>query len=412
MRFLSAFLAVALSSNTAAEIRINELAASNVRSFPNAEDFEDYPDWIELFNSSSKPESLNGYYLSDNPEDLKKWPFPRNSTINPFEHLVIVADGYDKPKGKEYSRNYVGGKKFTTQFHHTNFKLSSSGEELFLSHDQRKRTEVFPRNSNWTYFDKAFTWTLIDWQTPKYDDSSWKTGSGIFGHGDPKTPIIETPISFGPDLEEKPITTYFRQEFTLPSVPARGQVTPISFSSNFNDAVVIHLNGKEILRDNLPDGPITKNTLAVKAVTPFTNTRRLEFFISADQLISGENVWAIEVHQADATSDDLFFDFHYLIEVTDPNNQNTTSVGSNFGKTQWSYLDEGVVPPPNWTALGFDDSPWKTGQAPLGYFAENKNIHPFQTETSFGEDPNQKSKAPISGKTSRWGKLGTFEHLL
>ncbi|MDB4528208.1 lamin tail domain-containing protein, partial [Akkermansiaceae bacterium] len=67
MRFLSAFLAVALSSNTAAEIRINELAASNVRSFPNAEDFEDYPDWIELFNSSSKPESLNGYYLSDNP---------------------------------------------------------------------------------------------------------------------------------------------------------------------------------------------------------------------------------------------------------------------------------------------------------------------------------------------------------
>ncbi|MDA8979343.1 lamin tail domain-containing protein [bacterium] len=411
MRFLSAFLAVALSSNTAAEIRINELAASNVRSFPNAEDFEDYPDWIELFNSSSKPESLNGYYLSDNPEDLKKWPFPRNSTINPFEHLVIVADGYDKPKGMEYSRNYVGGKKFTTQFHHTNFKLSSSGEKLFLSHDQRKRTEVFPRNSNWTYFDKAFTWTLIDWQTPKYDDSSWKTGNGIFGHGDPKTPNIETPISFDPDLEEKAITTYFRQEFTLPSVPAGGQVTPISFSSDFNDAVVIHLNGKEILRDNLPDGPITKNTLAVKAVTPFTNTRRLEFFISADQLIFGENVWAIEVHQADATSDDLFFDFHYLIEVTDPNNQNTTSVGSNFGKTQWSYLDGGVAPPPNWTALGFDDSPWKTGQAPLGYFDENENIHPFQTETSFGEDPNQKIQGTYFRKNFTVGEIGDVRAL-
>ena len=125
MRFISAFLAVALSSNTAAEIRINEVAASNVRSFPNAADFEDYPDWIEISNTSSKKESLNGYYLTDDPENLKKWPFPPNSTINPFEHLVIVADGYDKPKGQEFSRSYVGGQKFTTQFHHTNFKLSS-----------------------------------------------------------------------------------------------------------------------------------------------------------------------------------------------------------------------------------------------------------------------------------------------
>ena len=390
MRIISAFLAVALWLNTAAEIRINEVAASNVRSFPNAEEFEDYPDWIELSNTSSKPESLNGYYLSDDPTNLKKWPFPRNSTINPFEHLVIVADGYDKPKGKEFSRSYVGGKKFTTQFHHTNFKLSSSGEEIFLSRDKRKRSEVFSINSNWTYFDKAFNWALINWQTPNYDDSSWKTGSGIFGHGDPETPIIETQISFGPDSEAKPITTYFRQKFTLPSDLAGGRVTPISFSSNFNDAVAIHLNGKEILRENLPDGPITKNTPAVNTVTPFTNTQRLEFLISADQLIPGENVWAIEVHQADATSDDLFFDFHYLIEITDQNNQNTISIGSNFGETQWSYLDEGIVPASNWTTPGFDDLPWQTGRAPFGYFSENERVNPPQTETSFGEDPERK----------------------
>jgi len=390
MRFISAFLAVALSSNTAAEIRINEVAASNVRSFPNAADFEDYPDWIEISNTSSKKESLNGYYLTDDPENLKKWPFPPNSTINPFEHLVIVADGYDKPKGQEFSRSYVGGQKFTTQFHHTNFKLSSSGEEIILSHDKRKRSEVFSRNSNWTYFDKAFNWTLINWQTPNYDDSSWKTGSGIFGHGDPETPIIETQISFGPDSEAKPITTYFRQKFTLPSDLAGGRVTPISFSSNFNDAIAIHLNGKEILRNNLPDGPITKNTPAVNTVTPFTNTRRLEFLISADQLIPGENVWAIEVHQADATSDDLFFDFNYLIEITDQNNQNTISIGSNFSENQWSYLDEGIVPASNWTTPGFDDLPWQTGEAPFGYFSDHERVNPPQTETSFGEDPERK----------------------
>ena len=390
MRFISAFLAVALSLNTAAEIRINEVTASNTRSFPNAIDFEDYPDWIELFNTSSEPESLHGYYLSDDPDNLTKWSFSRKATIKPFEHLVIVADGYDKPKGQEYSRNYVGGKKFTTQFHHTNFKLSSSGEEIFLSRDKRERREVFPKTSNWTYFDQAFNWTLVGWQTPNYDDSAWRTGSGIFGHGDPKKPTIKTQVSFGPDPEAKPITTYFRQNFTLPADLVENQVTPVSFSSNFNDAIVIHLNGKELLRDNLPDGPITINTPAVSTVTPSTNTRRLEFFISSDQLIPGENTWAIEVHQANTASDDLFFDFHYLIEVPGPNNQNTISVGSEFGKTQWSYFDEGIVPASNWTALEFDDSLWQTGEAPLGYFTNDESVNTFQTETSFGGNPNDK----------------------
>ena len=76
MRCISAFLAVALLLNTAAKIRINEVTASNVRSFPNAVDFEDYPDWIELFNASSKQESLNGYYLSDDPDESQKMALP------------------------------------------------------------------------------------------------------------------------------------------------------------------------------------------------------------------------------------------------------------------------------------------------------------------------------------------------
>ena len=34
---------------------INEILASNVRDFPEMQDFDDYTDWIEIHNPSSQP---------------------------------------------------------------------------------------------------------------------------------------------------------------------------------------------------------------------------------------------------------------------------------------------------------------------------------------------------------------------
>ena len=64
-----------------AEIRINEFMASNTRAYPDITDFEDYPDWIELHNTSGEDRSLRGFHLSDDPEVLLKWGFPNDATI-------------------------------------------------------------------------------------------------------------------------------------------------------------------------------------------------------------------------------------------------------------------------------------------------------------------------------------------
>ena len=50
----------------AQDVVINEFMASNTRSVPDVTDFEDYPDWIELHNTSASAVSLKGFYLSDN----------------------------------------------------------------------------------------------------------------------------------------------------------------------------------------------------------------------------------------------------------------------------------------------------------------------------------------------------------
>jgi hypothetical protein len=49
--------------------------------------------WIELFNSSASPISLEGFYLTDDYLDLNKWAFPAGAVVNPGEFKVVIGDG-------------------------------------------------------------------------------------------------------------------------------------------------------------------------------------------------------------------------------------------------------------------------------------------------------------------------------
>lgn len=94
-------------------IVINEFLASN--NSMGADNYGEYDDWVELFNNSDYAFHLNGYYLTDDAQNLTKWAFP-NVTVEPGDYLVLWADD-EKEQGSL----------------HTNFKISADGEELFLS---------------------------------------------------------------------------------------------------------------------------------------------------------------------------------------------------------------------------------------------------------------------------------------
>ena len=95
---------------------INEVLASN-SSF-DYDDFFQFEDWIEIYNAGSIL-NLEGYHLSDDPDTLDKWVFPSSNpgltTILPGGHMRIWCDD-DEQQGED----------------HTNFKLSSEGETVFL----------------------------------------------------------------------------------------------------------------------------------------------------------------------------------------------------------------------------------------------------------------------------------------
>jgi hypothetical protein len=81
--------------------------------------FGEYSDWIELYNPGENTIQLSGYYLSDDPAYLKKWPIP-DLSFDANEFRLIFASGRDIRSGAEL---------------HTNFRISSDGEILFLVND-------------------------------------------------------------------------------------------------------------------------------------------------------------------------------------------------------------------------------------------------------------------------------------
>jgi hypothetical protein len=166
--------------------------------------------------------------------------------------------------------------------------------------------------STWKYFDQGIL-PAANWTTSGYSDATWVSGNAQLGYS-PDEGDETTTVSYGPDPNNKYITTYFRQSFNLTEV---SQLTDINASVSFDDGVVVYLNGAEVFRNNLPAGVIDNNTLASAAV----ETLLVPFTVSKDLLTVGTNVWAIEVHQSSGGSSDVSFDFE--ASVTKQGNSST-----------------------------------------------------------------------------------------
>jgi hypothetical protein len=102
------------------ELVINEFMTSNGSSIQDEDG--DNEDWIEIYNNATYPINLNGFYLSDRVNNPQRWAFP-NVILQPNSYLIVFASGKNR---RNPNREL-----------HTNFSLSSSGEDIVLSNSQR-----------------------------------------------------------------------------------------------------------------------------------------------------------------------------------------------------------------------------------------------------------------------------------
>lgn len=83
-------------------------------------------DWVELYNGGSHSVDLQGWYLSDDPNEPYKWQFP-GTRIGAGEYLVVYCT-----TSKESGKSVV-----------TNFNISASGETIILSDEDKNYIDAF-----------------------------------------------------------------------------------------------------------------------------------------------------------------------------------------------------------------------------------------------------------------------------
>jgi hypothetical protein len=163
-----------------------------------------------------------------------------------------------------------------------------------------------------TYVTRASTWKYLDdgapppggWNGRSYNDGSWQSGAAPLGYGDADGQLPTTTVGYGPDLNNKYVTTLFRRTFNVAN-PA--SVKGMTLSVQRDDGVAVYINGTGVYTNNLSD-PFDYLTWASVIVSDADESTFQTVSISPSMLVSGNNVIAAEVHQANAGSSDLVFD--------------------------------------------------------------------------------------------------------
>ena len=165
-----------------------------------------------------------------------------------------------------------------------------------------RNTTLIPAGSVWKYYDGP-TDQGTAWRELAFDDSAWSEGPAELGYGDGDEATV---IQGGPSDNRHP-TAYFRRRFDVTD-PAAFDTLLVDLQRD--DGGVVYINGREVLRSNMPPGTITYTTWAAGTTSDEDAFYRYE--AGADLLVAGTNIVAVEIHQANATSSDVSFDLALL----------------------------------------------------------------------------------------------------
>ncbi len=193
---------------------------------------------------------------------------------------------------------------------HFMFKVIKSviGAVLLATTTAQAATDTFvPFGSVWRFLDDGSDQGTA-WVAPAFEDSLWNSGPAELGYGDNDEVTV---VSFGGVNNNKHLTTYFRHSFNVPN-PSIYTVLRIGVFRD--DGIVVYLNGNEVFRNNMGNGSVFFDTFAQNANDD--GNALIEGTINPSNLLPGNNVLAVEIHQDSRSSSDISFDLN-LVGSTD-----------------------------------------------------------------------------------------------
>ncbi|MEZ5326846.1 MAG: protein kinase [Verrucomicrobiales bacterium] len=173
--------------------------------------------------------------------------------------------------------------------------LTAWEEKLHPEHPLVDNTAV------WRYLDRG-TDPGLSWNHYHFDDQSWGTGQAPLGFGS-KANTTTTLHRNASSLRSDPswITFHFRYSFPKPELGRRKHLV---LRCDYDDGMIAYLNGHEVGRSNMPAG---KAGIDTPASVYQSEPGRSTFQLKADQL-EQDNIVAVEVHQREPSSSDIYFD--------------------------------------------------------------------------------------------------------
>jgi hypothetical protein len=248
----------------------------------------------KVFTLPAKPTSASGTFIFDDDGELY------------INGTLVVAD----PGGGATSFNlqldtnlFVAGENLVA-VHGIDTHTPYNNISVEMALDVPPETILIGSGVVWKYLDDG-TDQGIFWRSPFFNDTGWASGPAPLGYGDGDE---ATTNSFGPDPDNKYVTTYYRHSFALADASI---FTNLQLRLLRDDGAIVYLNGLEMFRCNLPTGAVTSVTLA-QAGAPDDGT----FWVAADlpvtRLRNGTNVLAVEIHQNSVTSSDISFDLELV----------------------------------------------------------------------------------------------------
>jgi hypothetical protein len=219
---------------------INEWVASNVNGPGGYADPADghYDDWIELYNSSSQPADISGFYLTDTLTNKLQWRVPDGTIIPAGGFKLVWADGDVDQSGTGTNGDL-----------HANFKLDKAGEAIGLfavvgtAVAQVDAVTFGPQTNNVSqgrYPDGSATIVLMTTPTPR-------------------GPNVSTSRNTAPVLQPIPVTVTIDElhllRLTFQATDAEGQQLTFSLDPGAPPTAAVQTNGQFQWRPSEQEGP-------------------------------------------------------------------------------------------------------------------------------------------------------------
>ncbi len=243
-----------VSSPADAQVIINEFLADN--ALTNFDDDGDNEDWVELYNQGDEDVDLQGYFLSDNPDEPRRWEFP--SVILPARsYLLVWLSGKDRhvPPPEAIEDNGA-----TMAF-----------EPVFIR-----------RGSQWDYrvADPADGAPPQGWNLPGQPFPGSSRGTAGFGYGDGDDST---------DVPDDSNAVFTRREFEVPNPAA---ITNLVLKVDYDDGFIAFINGVRLAESNAPAGEVD---FSIEGTSKHEAGTAETFDLSAgiEALVEGTNILSV-----------------------------------------------------------------------------------------------------------------------